>query len=122
MTKLHDTSNLIAPSLAERRRYERLPLRLPVRFIYERATSNSCFTENISSGGFYCIARDPFVAGDRLSVEFLLPAHNPGRNEKRVILRCQVQVVRIDLTWLGAGFGVGFRIEKCTVHLEEAES
>jgi hypothetical protein len=37
MTKLHDTSNLIALSPAERRRYERLALRLPVRFVYERA-------------------------------------------------------------------------------------
>jgi hypothetical protein len=79
------------------------------------------FTENISTGGFYCVALDPFKVGDRLTVELSLPAHYPSRDEKRILLRCEVQVIRIDSTWLGAGFGVGFQIEKCTLHLERYE-
>jgi hypothetical protein len=116
MTKLSDNHRLRALSLIERRKSERLPLRLPVRFM--RVSSNSFFTENISSDGFYCISPDPFMPGDRLEVELLLPAHNPGRCEKRVRLNCQVQVVRIDSTWLGPGFGIGCRIETCTLQLE----
>lgn len=118
MTKVKITPNLAVHSSVERRRHERLPLRLPIRFIYEGPTSNSCFTENISTGGFYCVALNPFEAGDRLTAELSLPAHSPNRDEKRILLRCDVQVIRVDSTWLGAGFGVGFQIEKCTLHLE----
>jgi len=121
MTKLNDTHKLRALPLIERRRYERLPLHLPVRFINERGSATPCFTENISSEGFYCLSPDPFVAGDRLEVELLLPAHNPGRGDKRVRLRCQAQVVRIDSTWFGPGFGIGCRLETCTLHLEAVE-
>jgi hypothetical protein len=122
MTKLNDTPKLTALLLVERRRYERLPLRLPVRFINDRASANSCFTENISNGGFYYVSLDPILPGERLEVEILLPAHNPGSCEKRVRLKCQAQVVRIDSTWLGPGFGIGCRIEAYSLHLEEAES
>ena len=120
MTKLNDTNKLRALFLVERRKYERLPLRLPMRFINERASATSCLTENISSKGFYCVSPDPFVPGDRLEVELFLPAHNPGHGEKAVRLKCQVQVVRIDSTRLGPGFGIGCRIEAYTLHLEEA--
>jgi PilZ domain len=121
MTKLNDSHKLRALPLMEHRKYERLPLRLPVRFINERGSATSCFTENISSEGFYCVSPDPFVPGDLLEVELFLPAHNPGRGEKRVRLTCQAQVVRIDSTWLGPGFGIGCRIEACTLHLEGVE-
>jgi hypothetical protein len=121
MTRLNEVPKLTAVSLVERRKYERLPLRLPVRFINERASSASCFTENISTEGFYCVSPDAFVPGDLLEVELLLPAHNPGRREKRVRLKCQAQVVRIDSTWLGAGFGLGCRIETYRLCLEATE-
>ena len=118
MTKLNDSRKLRALALIERRKYERLPLRLPVRFINERGSATSCFTENISSEGFYCVSPDAFVPGDRLEAELLLPAHNFGRGEKRIRLICEAQVVRIDSTWFGPGFGIGCRIEGCTLHLE----
>ena len=121
MTKLTDTHKLRALSMIERRKYERLPLRLPVRFINERGSETCCFTENISSEGFYCVSPDPFVPGDLLEVQLLLPAHNPGRDEKRVRLKCQAQVVRIDSTWLGPGFGIGCGLKTCTLHLEAVE-
>jgi len=121
MTKVHDTHKPRALALIERRKYERLPLRLPARFINDRGSATCCFTENISSEGFYCVSPDPFVPGDLLEVELLLPAHNPGRREKRVRLICQAQVVRIDSTWFGPGFGIGCRLERCTLHLEAVE-
>jgi hypothetical protein len=119
MTKLNRTPKLTALSLVERRKYERLPLRLPVRFLNERASANTCFTANISSEGFYCVSPVQYVPGDRLEVELLLPAHNAGRDEKRVRLKCQAQVVHIDPLWPGPGFGIGCRIETYTLRLEE---
>src|SRR5579862_4195239 len=121
MTKLTDTHKLRALAMIERRKYERLPLRLPVRFINERGSATCCFTENISSEGFYCVSPDPFMPGDLLDVELLLPAHNLDRGEKRVRLVCQALVVRIDSTWLGPGFGIGCRIKASTLYLEAVE-
>ena len=122
MTEFKEIHKPKALSLVERRKYKRLPLRLPVRFIGDRVSATSCITENISGQGFYCVSPDPFIPGDRLEVELLLPAHNAGHCEKRVRLKCQAQVVRIDPTWLGRGFGIGCRIETFALNLEEAET
>src|SRR5260370_27776915 len=126
MTKLKRTTKQTALLVVERRKYERLPLRLPVRFLNEmasneRASANPCFTVNISSEGFYCVSPDPCVPGDRLEVELLLPAHNAGHDEKRVRLKCQAQVVHIDSMWPSPGFGIGCRIETYALRLEEVE-
>jgi hypothetical protein len=118
MTKVKNSTNPAALPPNDRRRHERLPLRLPVRFINDGRPSNACFTENISSGGFYCVALDRFTTGDRLTVELSLPAHFPGREGKRVLLKCQAQVVRLDSTWFGAGCGVAFQIEKCALYFD----
>jgi hypothetical protein len=120
MTKLSGTPRLMGLSSVERRKYERLPLRLPIRLSQGTAQISSGVTENISSEGFYCVSPDAFVPGDMLQVVLLLPAHNPGRGEMRACLTCQAQVVRIDPTWLGPGFGIGCRIETYSLRLEEA--
>jgi hypothetical protein len=121
MTKLNDIHKLRALPLIDRRKYERLPLRLPVRFVNEKGSVTCCFTENISSEGIYCVSPDPFMPGDLLDVELLLPAHNLDRGEKRVRLVCRGLVVRIDSTWLGPGFGIGCRIKASTLYLEAVE-
>jgi hypothetical protein len=120
MTKLNGTSRAAGLSLVERRKYKRLPLRLPVQFRRE-GSAGSCVTENISNNGFYCISPTPFAPGDNVEVELLLPAHNSGRGENRVRLKCQAQVIRINSTWLGPGFGIGCRIHAYSLRLEEVE-
>ena len=122
MAKLIDTARGTAISLMERRKYERLPLRLPVRLSRGGVTVGSGVTENVSSQGFYCVSPDPFALGDRLQVVLLLPAHNLDHVEMRVCLTCQAHVVRLDPTWLGPGFGIGFRIEMHSLSLERIES
>jgi hypothetical protein len=122
MAKLIDTPRGTAVSLMERRRYERLPLRLPVRLSRSGVMVSAGVTENVSSQGFYCVSPDPFVLGDRLQAVLLLPAHNLNQSEMRVCLTCQAHVVRLDSTWLGPGFGIGCRIETYSLSLERIES
>jgi len=122
ITKLIGTPRVTALSAVERRKYERLPLRLPVRLSRGGASASSGVTENISSQGFYCVFPDPFVLGDQLQVVLLLPAHNLDHGEMRVCLTGQAQVVRIDSTWMGPGFGIGCQFEAYTLRLEKAES
>jgi hypothetical protein len=120
MTKLTESHNP-ASSPAERRKFKRLPLHLPVRLSRPKASPIHCTTENISSEGFYCVSPDPVVPGERLDVEIALPAHSPGRYESRVRLKCQAVVVRVHSTWLGSGFGIGCRIENYSFRLQAGE-
>ena len=108
------------PPLRERRKHERLELRLPVRFSStEGSPTISCFTENISSNGFYCICPEPFVPGEQRNILLMLPARGYSRSGANVDLKCQVRVVRIDSIGPRPGFGVACQIEKYTLTWEE---
>jgi hypothetical protein len=110
------------PPTTERRKQERLGLRMPVRFSgVDPSAAVSCFTENISSDGFYCICSEPLVPGERREVHLLLPAHSYGRAEAGVDIKCQARVVRIDSLGSGPGFGVACQIEKYTLTWVETD-
>jgi hypothetical protein len=107
-------------STPERRRYERLPLRLPVRVSRtDGSPPIDCFTENISARGFYCIVREPMVPGERLEAEVILPGRNPGGRGGRASVRCKVQVIRIDSRRGSPGFGIAFQIANYKFLLED---
>ena len=107
------------PPLSERRKHERLGLRLPVRFSGRDAVSSiSCFTENISSNGFYCITPESLEPGEQRDVHVLLPARGYSRSGANVDLKCQVRVVRIEPAG-ATGFGVACQIEKYALTWEE---
>jgi hypothetical protein len=108
------------PPLSERRKHERLALRLPVRFGgTDTSPTISCFTENISSNGFYCVTPETLVPGEQRDVHLLLPARGYTRSGADVDLKCQVRVVRIEQTSGGPGFGVACQIEKYALTWEE---
>lgn len=82
----------------------------------------SAVTENISSDGFYCVSQHSFVPGEILEVELSLPTHNPDCLEERARVICQAQIVRLDSTWLGPGYGIGCRFETYTLRMENEKS
>jgi PilZ domain len=109
------------PPPTERRKQERLALRLPVRFnSLDGSPAMNCMTENISSNGFYCICPEALVPGERRDVHLSLPARGYSRSGADVDLQCQVRVVRIDSIGTGPGFGVACQIERYTLTWEEA--
>jgi hypothetical protein len=70
-------------------------------------------TENLSSQGFYCIAKEPFVVGERLECEVEFPPQWGSTDaETAVFLHCVAHVVRVEANHLQDGFGIACRIEE----------
>jgi hypothetical protein len=99
-----------APRRLERRRRVRTPVHWPVTiFRSQSAETVESTTANLSSEGFYCSTKVPFVPGERLLALLHAPSHDPTAKESTCALTCQAQVVRIEP---GDGtFGVACRIE-----------
>jgi len=96
----------------ERRKRERLHLRLPVLFLREKADAPlQTETQDISNNGFYCITTHPFAPGEKLRCLIGVPARSSTQRElkDRLYLEAEVDVVRIVVN-NGSGFGVGCRI------------
>jgi hypothetical protein len=96
----------------ERRKRERLYLRLPVLFLREEADGPlQTETRNISNNGFYCITPHPFAPGEKLRCLIGVPTRSSEKRElkDRLYLEAEVDVVRIVVN-NGDGFGVGCRI------------
>ena len=94
--------------LAERRQRVRLGVQWRLQFRLSPETLLSLHTANLSSEGFYCVARQAIAAAD---YECLLriPAHAPGDSRQILYLRCQVRVLRAEA--LGdQRFGIAARI------------
>ncbi len=101
-------------SNAERRKYPRLALRLPVAL--SRAGEPGPLegvTDNISVGGFYCVLPGRLAEGDRLECTLLM---SDGTHLGRAIRwLCRSQVMRVQSAEGGSRFGVGCRIDDYTL-------
>src|SRR5271156_3463483 len=84
------------PPVSERRKHERLALRLPVWFSGAAGSPPvNCFTENVSGGGFYCLSPTPLSADEPQEVHLLLPTRGYSRSAENVDIHCAVRVVRV---------------------------
>lgn len=102
----------------EQRRQPRLKLVCPVRLYRESdALELRTSTENISSGGFYCLSPHPFAPGDRLQCDILLPIQNNAGSRRKLVLRCRIEVVHAAANG-GTGFGIGCRLEDYEVQFQ----
>jgi hypothetical protein len=68
-------------------------------------------TQDLSSDGFYCFSRIPFLPGEKLVCMLRIPAHRLDRSDLEAELECQVRVVRIEPLSEEGVFGIGCRIE-----------
>jgi hypothetical protein len=65
-------------------------------------------TENVSAKGFLCFCQSPFLVGDRLDCEMVIP-RTPGHPD--LFLSCVVEVVRVTRAGGARGYGVDCRLE-----------
>jgi hypothetical protein len=108
------------PVVTERRKHKRIALRLVVEFRGAAGSAEeSCYTENISSDGFYFVSPQQLIAGEELDVFLILPEKNSGME---AAISCQVRVVRVESIENGLGFGIGCQIERYTVAASERTS
>jgi hypothetical protein len=67
-------------------------------------------TSDLSSEGFYCLAKTPFVPGELKACTLGVPTNYPRRGERMLTVECKVRIVRIQLRDDGF-YGLGCHIE-----------
>jgi hypothetical protein len=99
----------------ERRKHARWKLRLRV-LIFGAASKGLVPSEtvNISTNGFYCTTKEPFVPGDRLRALLSIPPPNDSM-EGELYLDADVEVMRVCAIDVAAVFGLGCRIAEYQV-------
>jgi hypothetical protein len=97
---------------SERRGRIRTTVHWPVRFFRNHTgEAVETLTQDLSSGGFYCLSPTPFVLGERLVCVLRVPTHRPGGKEADQTLECKVQVMRVDPAVQEEFYGIACRIE-----------
>jgi len=96
----------------ERRRKTRTPVHWTLRFWGGTlAETIETVTQDLSSDGFYCFSRIPFIPGEQLICMLRIPEHHLDRSDRATELECQVKVVRVDPVREEGYFGIGCKIE-----------
>jgi len=72
-------------------------------------------TRDLSSDGFYCFCKVPFVPGERLACRLRIPGFQFEAGALNVELECRVRVIRTEEANGDGSFGVGCRIEEYRV-------
>src|SRR5215510_2445165 len=99
-------------TVSERRKRARTRLHWPVLLFRNRGGSAiQSLTRDLSSSGFYCIAKTPFTPGELLTCTLKVPTHDPNGKHLERSLECKVRVVRVDSQEAEATFGVACQIE-----------
>jgi hypothetical protein len=98
----------------ERRRRRRVELRCPVYFVNvngSRVVEST--TENLTSGGFYCLLNETLTQGECLFCTIVLPDSRDSPN--RLTVQCIVEVMRVTAVDSTCLFGVACRIRDYSV-------
>jgi len=67
----------------------------------------STWTEDISSGGFYCMTAEPYLPGIELQATLEVPfRYRQGRGADCLVLQCQVEVLRAAGDHLKKNYGL----------------
>lgn len=112
------------PGFVERRRRARAQVRWRVWFWGGALTEPvETVTGNLSSDGFYCRSRVPFVPGETLPCKLRIPGYPIERSVVDWELTCRVQVIRVDPADCDGRFGMACRIEDYRVayHLPQRD-
>jgi|SRR5579871_3428291 hypothetical protein len=98
-------------SAFDRRKDLRGRVRWQVRFLTDTGSFVTA-TENLSSGGFYCLSPVPLQIGHLGSCVLEVPTHRARQN---LLLKCTVRVLRVERLDDAGICGVGCRIEDYSV-------
>lgn len=72
-------------------------------------------TMNVSSGGFYCLCTEPFSPGENLTAVLEMPGHGTDQQSGKLILRCDIVVLRVETVIDNRSYGVACRIRDFSV-------
>lgn len=96
---------------ADRRKRSRLQVHWPLRFLDgDTADIVETVTRDLSSDGFYCLARMPFVPGEFKLCTLGVPTSHPRNTDRVLSVECTVRIIRVQAQEDGF-YGIGCRIE-----------
>lgn len=97
----------------DRRKRQRVPLHWSVQLARKAGSQTvETVTENLSSEGFFCIAREQFKQGERLKC-VIITDEILDSADSRIRVHCDVTVRRVEE--LTEGFGIGCHIEDYSI-------
>jgi len=99
-------------AVRERRRRTRIKVHWPICF-FRQGTAEfvETVTHNLSSDGFYCLARAPFVPGEIRECTLGVPIFHPNGGDQLRPVLCRVRVIRVETLRDDGSYGVGCQIE-----------
>ncbi len=104
------TMNAIIPP--DQRRRPRMRVHWPLRFYRSSGPATvETMTQDLSSDGFYCLARGQFVAGEALACVLGVPTYHPNTGHM-VWVECRARIVRVAPAAEEGCCGIGCRIEE----------
>jgi hypothetical protein len=96
---------------SERRKRVRSRVHWPLcLFVNEEEGPIATFTQDLSSGGFYCLTDRPFRVGETLTCLLKVPTYVPDGRYVEQWLECRVRVMRVE-SLDESGYGIAYRIE-----------
>jgi hypothetical protein len=69
-------------------------------------------TRDLSSDGFYCFSKIPFVPGERMNCTLQVPERCPSGRYVATELECRVQIMRVEPVSETGHLGIACRIEE----------
>jgi hypothetical protein len=107
-----DARTVAASVPHDRRRRVRMQVHWPVFFLRPGiAEVLETVTHNLSSDGFYCLAKSPFTPSEVTECTLGIPTHYPRDPERMLSVHCRVRVIRVEALKENGMYGVGCRIE-----------
>jgi hypothetical protein len=99
------------PAVRDRRSRTRAEVHWPVSFSLPGTTEIvRTVTRDLSSAGFYCILNASFIPGESRDCTLAVPTNQPHNGLRALVVRCQVRVVRVELSAESGSSGVGCQI------------
>lgn len=97
----------------DRRKRARLKVRWPL-IVYREPLGLvlQAETEDVSSSGIYFLSPAPFVCGEALVANLMIPTHDPSRSQQKWVLECRLRIARAEAIAGRGGFGIGCHIEE----------
>jgi|SRR5579863_4184838 hypothetical protein len=94
----------------ERRKRVRMQVHWPVRFLGHGGVDRETVTRDLSSEGFHCLERVPFVPGESPVCILSVPTNDPKDASRVLLVKCKVRIVWVKAANDGL-YSIGCQIE-----------
>lgn len=102
--------------IPERRKRERFRACWGVHLWKGAGHAVDALTSDVSSGGFYIRCPEPFAPGNKITAFLEIPGGGADEGSPKLVLRCDVRVLRIETLADSCDWGLGCEILDYSLH------